>query len=82
MVMTSDTARHELSRIETLIDLMRNSLPASEDDIEDIRWLNEQRTYLRALLASRRAQRGKRLVRLDVWRDGSFGCASRTREAA
>jgi hypothetical protein len=70
MVMTSDAVRHELSRIEALIEAIRNSFPAAEEDIDDLRWLSEQRTFLRAVLAVRRAQCGKRLVSLEVWRIG------------
>ncbi|HUK61298.1 MAG TPA: hypothetical protein VLV50_18855 [Stellaceae bacterium] len=70
MMMTSDAVRHELSRINAVIEALGSSYPASEDDFEDICWLKEQRRCLSALLAVRHAQRGKRLVSLEVWRTG------------
>lgn len=70
MVMTSEAVRHELHRIDALIEALRNSYPIAGDDIEDLYWLKEQRTYLSALLAAREAERGKRLVSLAVWRNG------------
>lgn len=70
MVMTSDAVRHELSRIEALIEL--NSAATAND------WLEEQRTYLRALLSARRAQGGKILVSLAIWRDGASDCVGRS----
>jgi len=44
--MTSDAVRHELSRIKALVDALRSSFPVADEDIDDIRWLREQRRYL------------------------------------
>jgi len=76
--MTSDAVRHELSRIAALIEVLECSYPTPEDEVEDIRWLKEQRRHLGALLDMRRVQRGKRLVSLEVWRNGRPGRAAAT----
>ena len=76
MVMMFDAVRHELTRVDALIAVLGNSVSIADDDVEDLCWLTEQRTYLRALLAVRRAQCGQRLVSLAFWRDGWFSCAS------
>jgi hypothetical protein len=49
MVMTSDAVRHELARIEALIEVLRN-IPIADADFEDLNWLKEQWAYLGALL--------------------------------
>ncbi len=74
MIATSDALRHELRRIDALLDALRNGGEAAGDDVEDFGWLTEQRIRVGSLLAMRRAQRGKRLVSLAVRRSG---CASR-----
>ena len=70
MTMTSAAIRHEISYLDALIEALGGSYPISEDEVEDIRWLKEQRKHLCALLAVRQAQCGKRLVSLEVWRNG------------
>jgi len=70
MIMTSEAVRLELSRIDELINALRSSSPASADDLDDVLSLKGRRAYLGALLAVRGAQRGKRLVSLDLWRNG------------
>jgi len=73
MVMTSAAVRYELCRIDALIGALGGSYPLSEDEIEDVWWLKEQRAHLCALLAVRQAQCGKRLVSLEIWRNGRAG---------
>jgi hypothetical protein len=36
MVVTSDAVRHELARIEVLIEVLRNSVPIADDDFQDL----------------------------------------------
>lgn len=82
MVMTSELVRHDIERIEALIAALGASYPADADDLNDLAWLKERRIHLLALLASRRQLRLRKIVRLDLWRDGCVAEASRTSKAA
>lgn len=68
--MTSDELIRDLRRIDWLIDVLSTPDGADEEDLDDLRWLWERRRALAALLVVRRAQRGKRIVSLDLWRHG------------
>ena len=82
MVMTSDLARHDLARIEALLAALGASYPDDIEELDDFIFLQEQRTFLLALLASRLQQRRQKIVRLDRWREGSFTAAPQSRSRA
>lgn len=69
MIMTSDNLMRDLRDIDRLIVAL--SAPNSdEEDLEDLRWLRARRKFLSALAEVRRAQRGKKVVSLEVWCHG------------
>lgn len=68
--MTSDEILRELGHIDGLIAALSMSQGAEEIDLDDLRWLAGRRRFLRSLLEIRREQKGKRVVSLDLWRDG------------
>ena len=82
MVMTSDAVRHDLAKIEALIALLGWTSPHDSEDFGDFNWLIEQRACLRAILAIRRAQKGRKVVSLALWRDGMAATAKRRAKAA
>ena len=73
MAMTSDSVRSDLVRIDALISALNSGPSADPEDEGDRRWLRKERAALLRLLASLRAQYGKRIVNLAEWRDGDLG---------
>jgi hypothetical protein len=73
LAMTSDQLARDIEDIDRLIAAL--SAPGMSDlaDADDLQWLLERRRSISALLALRRAQRGKRIVSLAMWR---CGCAT------
>jgi hypothetical protein len=71
MIMTSDELARDLRDIDELI--MTLSAPESHDtaDADNLHWLVQRRRTVSHLLAIRRAQRGKKIVSLALWRYGS-----------
>jgi hypothetical protein len=82
MVMTSDSVRYDLARIDALISALNGGSSVDPEDEGDLRWLWKERAALLRLLVSRRAQCGKRIVSLAEWRDGDFGRPARRSKAA
>lgn len=82
MVMTLNAIRYDLARIEALIAALTGGSPFDNGDWEDLLWLRQRRAVLQALLASRRAQRGKSVVSLDIWRYGLPASPNRRSKAA
>ena len=71
MAMTSLEARKTLSNLETLIAaLERKSGALDRDDLVALRSLRHRRSSLRGLLAVRDIERAKKIVHLELWRDG------------
>jgi hypothetical protein len=69
--MTSLEARKTLSTLETLIAaLEQRSGALDRDDLLALRSLRHRRSLLRGLLAVREIERSKKIVHLELWRDG------------
>lgn len=70
--MTSEELNRELVEIENVLVLVQACRSDDFADLEDRLWLNRRRSYLAALAEIRRAQKGKKVVSLAVWRDGDL----------
>ena len=71
MVMTSPEARKTLSEIETLIAALEQKSGALDrDNLLALRSLRHRRSSLRGLLAVREIECAKKIVHLELWRDG------------
>ena len=71
MAMTTLDARRMLLHLETLIAaLERRSGALDRDDLLALRSLRQRRSALRGLLAVREVERPKKIVHLELWRDG------------
>ena len=82
-VVTTPQLRIDLREIEHLIGMLGRVPGADAGDLDDLAWLRGRRRYVLALLAARRAQKGRKIVRLDLWRDGGLSRSGRgSRRAA
>ena len=81
-VVTTPQLRVDLREIEHLIGMLGRVPGADAGDLDDLAWLRGRRRYVLALLAARRAQKGRKVVRLDLWRDGGLSRSGRGRRAA
>lgn len=80
--MTSDTLLRDLATVERLIAALDTCCRLDESGLRDLRWLKARRRFLAGLLRVRRAQRGKKVVSLELWRSGrASGCAQAARVA-
>jgi hypothetical protein len=71
MAMTSLEARNTLSNLEALIAALEQKSGAlGRDDLLALRSLRHRRSSLRGLLAVREIERAKKIVHLELWRDG------------
>jgi hypothetical protein len=71
MAMTSPEARKALSALDTLIAaLEQKSGMLDRDNLLALRSLRHRRSALRGLLAVREIERAKKIVHLELWRDG------------
>jgi hypothetical protein len=70
LVMTTPQLIHDLREIDHLIAALRRTQAADCNDLEDLNWLQTRRRYVLAVLASRRAQKSKKIVNLTLWRNG------------
>ncbi len=65
---------HELIRdlrdIERLIALLYALDDMDEEDLQDLRWLQATHRSLAALLAFRQAEGSKKIISLELWRQG------------
>ena len=68
MMATSEELVRDLRKIDQLIVTLTVSDAIDETDVDDLCWLRNQRERMAALLAARRAQQGKKIVSLDLWR--------------
>jgi hypothetical protein len=71
-MMTSDKLARDLRDIDELITAL-SAADSNLADVDDLHWLLERRRSVSELLAMRRAQRGKKIVSLAMWR---HGCAT------
>jgi hypothetical protein len=81
-VMTTPLLMRDLKEIDRLIATLRRGPVMDPGDIEDLSWLQSRRRYILALLAARRAQKGRKIVRLDLWRDGGLRVTGSARQVA
>ena len=70
--MTTEELSRELVEIDNVLALMRACGSDDFADLEDRLWLKQRRSYLSALATIRRAEKGKNVVSLAVWRDGDL----------
>jgi hypothetical protein len=70
LVMTTPQLIHDLREIDHLIAALRRTQATDWNDLEDLNWLQTRRRYVLAVLASRRAQKSKKIVNLTLWRNG------------
>ena len=70
LVMTTPQLIHDLREIDHLIAALRRGQATDGDDLDDLNWLQTRRRYVLAVLASRRAQKSKKIVNLTLWRNG------------
>lgn len=70
--MTSEELNRELVEIENVLALVHACHSDEFADLEDRLWLNQRHSYLAALAALRRAQKGQKVVSIAVWRDGDL----------
>jgi hypothetical protein len=82
VVTTTPQLRLDVKEIDQLIATLRRTYGRQAEELEDLRWLRNRRHYILALLASRRAQSGRKVVRLDSWRDGGAQMRLATRSVA
>ena len=75
LILTTAQLERDLKEIEHLIAGLRRTGHKDIGDFDDLNWLQSRRRYVLAVLASRRAQRGKKVVRLDLWRTGGVAVA-------
>jgi hypothetical protein len=69
---TSEEINRELVEIDNVLALVHACHSDDFADLEDRLWLNQRRAYLAALAGIRRAQQGKKVVSLAVWRNGNL----------
>lgn len=80
--MTSDALLHDLATVERLITALRVPCRLDDEGLRDLRWLQARRKYLSGLLAVRRAQRGKKIVNLALWRSGYASASAQIAKVA
>lgn len=73
--MTTPQLVNDLKEVDRLIASLRMIVTGDADDIEDLRWLQGRRRYIQGVLTTRRAQRGKKIISLDLWRYGCIAAA-------
>lgn len=72
MVLTTPQLLHDLAEIDQVIAALRRTQNGNANDFGDMNWLQTRRRYILAVLASRRSQKGKKVVSLDLWRSGGL----------
>ncbi len=80
-VLTTPQLTRDLQELDHLIAMLRR-VPETEEIGDDLHWLQGRRRYVLTVLSSRRAQKGKRIVSLDLWRDGGVNLVRTARQAA
>ncbi len=72
LTLTTPRLARDLKELDQLIVALRRSRAIDLEDLNDLSWLHARRRYVLALLATRRSQKGKRIVSLDLWRNGGL----------
>lgn len=68
---TTPELRHDLDQIDAVIAALHRVM-MGQDDADDLAWLQGRRRCILEALAWRRAQKGKKLVDLTLWRCGGI----------
>jgi hypothetical protein len=68
--LTTPQLTRDLKEIDQLIAALRRNYNIDAEDLDDLSWLQGRRRYVLTVLAARRAQKGKQVVSLDLWRNG------------
>ncbi len=71
-IFTTPQLIRDLREIDHLIAALRRTYNVDVEDLDDLGWLQARRRYVLAVLAARRAQKGKRVVSLNLWRSGGL----------
>lgn len=82
VIMTTPQLINDLKEVDHLIASLRMIVGGDADDIDDLRWLQGRRRYIQGVLTSRQAQRGKKIISLDLWRYGGIAAAELDANAA
>jgi len=82
LTLTTPQLVRDLQELDQLIAALRRSCQVDLEDLNDLSWLHARRRYVLAVLAARRAQKGKRIVSLDLWRNGGLPVPSTAPRAA
>ena len=72
LILTTPQLERDLTEIDQLIAALRRACHVDLEDLNDLSWLQGRRRYILAVLGARRAQKGKRIVSLDLWRNGGL----------
>jgi hypothetical protein len=73
---------HDLRQINELIIALRAASAHEDDDLDDMRWLQERRRFILSVIAARDLQKQQRVVSLAAWRSGRLlGGESQSRVA-
>jgi hypothetical protein len=71
MVMTTQEAKNTLSALENLIAVLEDVDGGLDRAQRQVLYaLRNRRRALRALLATRKLESSKKIIRLDLWREG------------
>lgn len=81
-ILTTPQLTRDLKEIDQLIAALRRACLIDAEDLNDLSWLQGRRRYILTVLATRRAQQGKRIVNLDLWRNGGVPMPAATSRAA
>jgi len=80
--LTTPQLTRDLKEIDLLIAALRRGYNIDPEDLDDLSWLQGRRRYVLTVLAARRAQKGKQVVSLDLWRNGGMPMHATTSRAA
>jgi hypothetical protein len=80
--LTTPQLTRDLKEIDQLIATLRRGYNIDPEDLDDLSWLQGRRRYVLTVLAARRAQKGKQVVSLDLWRNGGMPMHTTTSRAA
>ena len=81
-ILTTPQLIGDLQEIDDLVAALRRTQNIDAEDVEDLTWLRNRRRYILAILASRRALHGQKVVSLALWRNGGIAAVSANSRAA
>jgi len=80
--LTTPRLLHDLAEIDQVIAALRRMQNESAHGSSDMNWLQARRRHILAVLASRRSQKGKKVVSLALWRSGGLAIENPIRHVA